>query len=160
MLGWAKKVEDLGAGEIMLTSIDMEGTKKGFDLELNKSIADLVSIPIIAIGGAGSKEDVTSLLSFANVDAVAIASLFHYNILADDLRMDNSLIKEFKHKRRQDLRETFRVNGAIYLVKTSFFEESKDFCGVNSYAYVMDKEHSVDIDSNFDLKLAEFLMQK
>lgn len=77
---WAQKVEELGAGEIMLTSIDREGTKKGFDIELNKKVSEVVSIPIISSGGAGKGKDVAKVIDKTDIDAVAIASLFHYKI--------------------------------------------------------------------------------
>ena len=77
---WAKKLEELGAGEIMLTSLDMEGTKKGFDIELYQAIQNVVSIPIIASGGMGNIKHGIELLSNANVDAIATASIIHYNI--------------------------------------------------------------------------------
>lgn len=77
---WAQKVEVLGAGEIMLTSIDKEGTKKGFDIELNKRVSEVVSIPIISSGGAGKVKDVANVIDKTDIDAVAIASLFHYKI--------------------------------------------------------------------------------
>ncbi len=79
-LEWVKKVEQLGAGEIMLTSIDMEGTKKGFDIELNKSVSEAVSIPIISCGGAGSDIDIANLVESSNIDAVALASILHYDL--------------------------------------------------------------------------------
>lgn len=75
---WAKELEKLGAGEILLTSIDQEGTKKGFDLALAKAVCDAVSIPVIASGGIGKPLDVSKLCSQVDVDAVAIASLLHY----------------------------------------------------------------------------------
>lgn len=77
---WALEVEALGAGEIMLTSVDKEGTKKGFDIQLNRMVSKLVSIPIISSGGAGNKIDVADVILNSNTDAVSIASLFHYNI--------------------------------------------------------------------------------
>lgn len=80
VIEWAKKVEELGAGEIMLTSIDMEGTKKGFDIELNKAVSEAVSIPVIASGGAGKDEDIVNLAINSNVKAVAIASMLHYSL--------------------------------------------------------------------------------
>ncbi|MFT4662684.1 MAG: cyclase [Patiriisocius sp.] len=80
VLEWAKKVEKLGAGEIMLTSIDKEGTKKGFDIELNCAVSKIVSIPVIASGGAGKEKDAVDLLANSNVDAVAVASLLHYEL--------------------------------------------------------------------------------
>ncbi len=77
---WAKKVEKLGAGEIMLTSIDKEGTKKGFDIELNKKISEVVKIPIISCGGAGSCNDIANLIEGSNIDAVGLASILHYEL--------------------------------------------------------------------------------
>ena len=77
---WAKKVEELGAGEIMLTSIDKEGTKKGFDIELNNKVSEAVNIPIISSGGAGDNKDVANVIENSEIDAVAIASLLHYKI--------------------------------------------------------------------------------
>lgn len=78
---WAKRVTELGAGEILLTSIDQEGTGMGFDLRLVQMVSQLVSIPVIACGGAGSKEHVREVLSNGKADAVCIASLFHYDLL-------------------------------------------------------------------------------
>ncbi len=79
---WAKKAEELGAGEILLTSIDTEGTQKGFDLELTKSVAEVVSIPVIASGGAGSVQDIATCFKETGVDAAAVASVLHYNTLS------------------------------------------------------------------------------
>lgn len=77
---WAKELELLGAGEIMLTSIDKEGTKKGFDIELNKIVSESINIPIISSGGAGNVKDISELILNTNIDAVAIASILHYDI--------------------------------------------------------------------------------
>ena len=77
---WAKTVEKLGAGEIMLTSIDKEGTKKGFDIELNKAVSEAVSIPIISSGGMKNSDDAIELLSNTNIDAIATASTLHYKL--------------------------------------------------------------------------------
>jgi|SRR3989338_6130047 len=77
-LSWAKRVAKLGAGEILLTSIDYDGTKRGYDLELNKTIARLVSIPVIASGGAGKRQDFLNVFKKTNVSAALAASLFHY----------------------------------------------------------------------------------
>ena len=78
---WAKKVESLGAGEILLTSMDCDGTKAGYDLELTRAIADSVSIPVIASGGAGTKEHFYEALTEGKADAALAASLFHYKEL-------------------------------------------------------------------------------
>ena len=78
---WAKKVADLGAGEILLTSIDKDGTKDGYDLELTEKISSSVDIPVIASGGAGKLEHFYEALVEGKADAVLAASLFHYGIL-------------------------------------------------------------------------------
>lgn len=78
---WAMKVEKLGAGEILLTSMDCDGTKAGYDLELTRQIAENVSIPVIASGGAGTKEHFYEALIEGKADAALAASLFHYKEL-------------------------------------------------------------------------------
>ena len=78
---WAKKVETLGAGEILLTSMDCDGTKAGYDLALTRAIADAVSIPVIASGGAGVLEHFYDALTEGGADAALAASLFHYKEL-------------------------------------------------------------------------------
>lgn len=80
VIEWAEKAQELGAGEILLTSIDAEGTKKGFDESLNAAVAESVSIPVIASGGAGKVEHISSLLNNSSVDAVAVASVLHYSL--------------------------------------------------------------------------------
>lgn len=77
---WAKKVESLGAGEILLTSMDADGTKKGYELNITKMVADAVNIPVIASGGAGSMKDFYDAFE-AGADAALAASLFHYKEL-------------------------------------------------------------------------------
>ena len=78
---WAKKAEDCGAGEILLTSIDQEGTGNGFDLELIKRISDSVTIPVIAHGGAANDSHISASIKDSGADAVAIASMLHYAAL-------------------------------------------------------------------------------
>ena len=78
---WAMKAEKLGAGEILLTSMDCDGTKEGYDLELTGEIARSVSIPVIASGGAGTKEHFYDALTVGGADAALAASLFHYKEL-------------------------------------------------------------------------------
>ncbi len=75
---WAKTVEALGAGEILLTSMDRDGTEDGYDIELTRAITESVSIPVIASGGAGKKEDFLKVFSIARADAALAATLFHY----------------------------------------------------------------------------------
>lgn len=78
---WAMQAEKLGAGEILLTSMDCDGTKDGYDIELTKTISENVSIPVIASGGAGKKEHFYEALTDGKADAVLAASLFHFNEL-------------------------------------------------------------------------------
>ena len=78
---WAKKANKLGAGEILLTSMDCDGTKAGYDCELTRLIADSVSIPVIASGGAGTREHFLDALTRGGADAVLAASLFHFKKL-------------------------------------------------------------------------------
>ena len=78
VVDWAKKVEELGAGEIVITSVDREGTGEGFDIELVSQLSSNVSIPIIAHGGAGKHEHVAMMIKESQADAVALASILHY----------------------------------------------------------------------------------
>lgn len=78
VLEWAKKMESLGAGEILLTSMDRDGTKSGFDLELTRTVSDALQIPVIASGGVGSLEDLSDGIELGHADAVLAASIFHY----------------------------------------------------------------------------------
>ncbi|MEM3911152.1 MAG: imidazole glycerol phosphate synthase subunit HisF, partial [Saccharolobus sp.] len=78
---WAREVENLGAGEILLTSIDRDGTRMGYNIELTKNIVDAVNIPVIASGGAGKMEDFYEVFSMANADAALAAGIFHDGII-------------------------------------------------------------------------------
>lgn len=75
---WAKKMESLGVGEVLLTSMDRDGTKSGFDLELTRAVSDAVSIPVIASGGVGGLQDLADGIKIGKADAVLAASIFHY----------------------------------------------------------------------------------
>ncbi|MBI5100508.1 MAG: imidazole glycerol phosphate synthase subunit HisF [Nitrospirae bacterium] len=77
-LRWAKKMEELGAGEFMLTSMDRDGTKDGYDIELTRAISEAVSVPVIASGGAGNLEHLYQGLALGKADAVLAASIFHF----------------------------------------------------------------------------------
>jgi len=76
---WARRVEELGAGEIVLTSMDADGTKAGYDLPMTRAVADAVHIPVVASGGAGSPEHLFQVLTAGGADAALAASIFHYN---------------------------------------------------------------------------------
>ena len=75
---WIKKMESLGAGEILLTSIDMDGTKDGYDIDLTREIVNSVSIPVVASGGCGKPEDMIDVFKKTDVEAALAASIFHY----------------------------------------------------------------------------------
>ena len=97
-LEWARKVEKLGAGEILLTSMDCDGTKAGYDLELTRTVADAVSIPVIASGGAGTLGHFYEALTEGGADAALAASLFHY----EELTIKE--VKEYLRERRVPVR--------------------------------------------------------
>ena len=89
---WAEKVCRMGAGEILLTSMDCDGTKAGYDIELTRAIAEAVSVPVIASGGAGTKEHFYEALTDGKADAALAASLFHYKEL--EIRELKEYLKE------------------------------------------------------------------
>lgn len=99
---WVKEVEKLGAGEIIVSSVDKEGTGEGFDIELISKISNLVDIPVIAHGGPGKIEDVLKLVKNASVDALMISSLFHYKFIQENISNPSSSegnIEFLKNKR-------------------------------------------------------------
>lgn len=103
VLGWAKKVESLGAGEIVLTSIDKEGTGEGYDIELTKMVSENVSIPVVACGGAGNADDVYKVITKGGADAAILASVLHYDFIPkhtvnDEFKEEGNT--EFLKKRR------------------------------------------------------------
>lgn len=77
-VGWARRVEELGAGEIVLTSMDADGTKNGYDLPMTRAVSDAVRVPVVASGGAGSPEHLFQVLTVGGADAALAASIFHY----------------------------------------------------------------------------------
>jgi imidazole glycerol-phosphate synthase subunit HisF len=88
---WALEAVQLGAGEILLTSIDKEGIRKGFEIEFTKKVAESVPVPVIAGGGAGNAQDVVDVVLNGKADAVSIASILHYNdITINDLKKNMS----------------------------------------------------------------------
>lgn len=95
---WAQKACELGAGEILLTSMDCDGTKAGYDIELTRHITDIVNIPVIASGGAGTMEHFADAFEKANADAVLAASLFHYK------EMEIMDLKKYLHERNIPVR--------------------------------------------------------
>ncbi|MEX0978786.1 MAG: HisA/HisF-related TIM barrel protein, partial [Pirellulales bacterium] len=77
-VAWAQQVEQLGAGEIVLTSMDADGTKNGYDLEITRAVSDAVTIPVVASGGAGKPEHLADAILLGKADAALAASIFHY----------------------------------------------------------------------------------
>ena len=91
-IDWAKKVADLGAGEILMTSMDKDGTKSGYDNELNQKLASALKIPLIASGGAGALEHLVDAIKIGEADAVLAASIFHYKEISIE-RVKEELLK-------------------------------------------------------------------
>lgn len=96
---WVKKAVKLGAGEILLTSMDCDGTKAGYDMELTRAVADAVSVPVIASGGAGNLEHFYDALTDGGADAALAASLFHYK------ELEISQVKEYLAERGISVRK-------------------------------------------------------
>lgn len=84
VIDWSKEIEQNGAGEIIITSVNREGTGEGFDLNLVNLISDKINLPIVVHGGAGKKEDILLLLENNNVNALSAASIFHYNFIQEE----------------------------------------------------------------------------
>lgn len=119
VIGWAEKAQELGAGEILLTSVDNEGTGKGFDVELVKKITSKVSIPVIASGGAGSPENVKNVIDSGKADAVAIASILHYGFINNE----NFEIE----KQKEGNLEFMEKRKFFSIIKPSTIKEIKDY---------------------------------
>jgi len=102
-LEWIAKAEKLGAGEVLLTSMDKDGTKSGYDIPLTRAVAEEVNIPVIASGGAGKKEDFLEVLTFGKADAALAASLFHFGI------MDMKKLKNYLSDNGVPIRKVGRV---------------------------------------------------
>lgn len=98
-LKWIEEAVKLGAGEILLTSMDADGTKSGFDIELTKAVNNIVNAPVIASGGAGKKEDFYEVFKYAKADAALAASLFHYN------QLEILELKDYLRSKKIDVRE-------------------------------------------------------
>ena len=84
VIAWAKQVEACGAGEIILTSIDQEGTAQGYDIELTKQVTSAVSIPVVACGGASSSQSILEIIRLGEADAVSLSSILHYGVIAEN----------------------------------------------------------------------------
>ena len=98
-LRWIEEAVKLGAGEILLTSMDADGTKSGFDIELTRAVNNIVNVPVIASGGAGKKEDFYEVFKYAKADAALAASLFHYN------QLEILELKDYLRSKKIDVRD-------------------------------------------------------
>lgn len=107
VLYWAKKIESLGAGEIVLTSVDREGTGLGYDIELVKKVSKNVKIPLIACGGASNLENIYKVIAEGGADAITIASMLHYNFIKTNR-------KSFKEKEgNQEFLKSGKISSKI-----------------------------------------------
>jgi cyclase len=132
VLSWARRVEELGAGEIVISSVDNEGTGLGFDIALTKLIAEAVSIPVIAHGGAGCIEDIKAVILDGKADAIAIASMLHYGYVNDNAASGD-----------------YRKEGNI-----EFLKSGRSFSRINIATLPQIKEymHQENIPCRYDLK--------
>ncbi len=116
---WAQKVDELGAGEIVITSVDREGTGQGFDIDLITKIRSLVSIPVIAHGGAGKSQDIVNLLKQESADAIMVSSLFHYHFIKENESKASTLegnVEFLKQKRNFHTFEPSSINDSKKLL--------------------------------------------
>lgn len=121
---WAVRAAELGAGEIIITSIDREGTGRGFDTDITRKIAESVSIPVIACGGAGSKEDVKDVIIDGMVDAVSIASILHYDVV-----MEHENAGDFSGEGNLEYINNKR---SFSMIKHTKLQDIKKYCAENN----------------------------
>jgi cyclase len=107
---WAKKAEDLGAGELLITSIDRDGTGDGYDVELIQKISESVSIPVIAAGGAGCVGDVLEVIKKGGADAVSMASILHYQYIFEN-KTTREFLDEGNTRFLEEKRKFSRIQG-------------------------------------------------
>lgn len=118
---WALQAAELGAGELLVTSVDREGTGKGYDLELTRQIAEAVSIPVIALGGAGRLDHVFDVITEGCADAVSLASMLHYNFIHQYLVQEGDYSVEgnieFLRGRRGEMGRKLIEGTTVYEIK-------------------------------------------
>jgi len=113
LFSWIEKIQKYGAGEIILTSINNEGRKKGFDLDLYKKVKNITSVPVIAHGGAGNADDIYNLFQESDVEGVLLSSILHYSYLDISAKFKN----EGKNNYLNNLKLEFKNNTSIHEIK-------------------------------------------
>ena len=109
LFNWIEKIQEYGAGEIILTSIDKEGRKKGFDLDLYRNVKKKTSIPLIAHGGAGKAEDIYQLFDETNVEGVLLSSILHYSYLDKTKELENDGKNNYLKNSAQELKNSTSI---------------------------------------------------
>jgi cyclase len=127
VISWAKKVAEIGAGEILITSVDREGTGLGYDIELTKMVSDAVPIPVIACGGAGKTEDIKDVILEGDADAVCISSMLHYGLLQEPEINNDSFAEEGNV-------EYLKSGRGFSKVKTASLKEIKSYLSSHGIA--------------------------
>ena len=127
---WAKEVEQLGAGEILLTSIDRDGTGQGFDQELTRKVSTSVSIPVIACGGAGRLSHIHDVITEGKADAVAAASMLHYNFIQNHFT-DDDYSSEGNIEFLKNIPKYTRFEGATILEIKKYLQETGIPCRID-----------------------------
>lgn len=125
---WARQVEELGAGEIIITSVDREGTGEGFDIELTKMVANAVSISVIAHGGAGRVEHIAEVVSKGKADAVVIASILHYSLIREnEVKLDVEKEGNIEFLKKRTNFPTIELT-SLYKIKNYLYKENINCC--------------------------------
>ena len=114
---WAKRVEDYGAGEIIITSVNNEGLKKGYDINLTKKIVEAVSLPVIAHGGAGNVKHIYDVIRYANVSGVGLASMLHYDAIKFLPKFNSKTHKIGNFDYLEKIKRTKKKNNTILEIK-------------------------------------------
>ena len=120
---WARRAAELGAGEIMLTSVDREGTGQGYDVELCRKVADAVPIPVIVCGGAGNFEHIHRVIVDGNADAVSLASVLHYDVIKNQVFREDDFKVEGNLEYMKSGRSFSKINsGNLFEIKSYLTE--------------------------------------
>ena len=124
VVSWAKKVQELGAGEIIISSVDNEGTGKGFDENLINRISEVTSVPLIAHGGAGSKEHFKNVIENCDIDAISSAAIFHYEFIKNNIH-DKSKLSEGNYEFLSSGRSVKNIKHSTIMDIKFFLQQNK-----------------------------------